>query len=413
VITLEEKRVGTYYKRKFQIRCSYDQESVRTVYHLHYVEWPDHGVPLITSGLFYMLREMNDCCKEGSGGPPIVHCSAGVGRTGTFLQLEHLTRMNTDHLSIQQNVEHMRRQRVHMVQSVDQYVLLYKLTTEHHLLKKTDQTLDKLSQHLELISLDQKEMNKEFDLSTLISPQQHRLSIIRDHPEIKMYHHSKINFCKSMIGGEEVPYNGSFVEVYGLDQKVMVLNDPHNFANDDFWLTCVANNVEVLLTIGEDKHTKLIPEDAGKSLILAPMCKLTLNNSEVKDHVTTNHLTLEQTAKQMKIKQVELREWPDEDNLYLLTDIMTSLEGHLKMAGNKTLAIHSRTGDHLSCMFVAIWNLKKRLDVEGRFDVMRTCKDLHDMKKNALPSSEYYQKLYSFLRSYLMATDNGYRTSNS
>ena len=44
----------------------------------------------------------------------------------------------------------------------------------------------------------------------------------------------------------------------------------------------------------------------------------------------------------MNIKQVELREWPDEDNLYLLTDIMTSLEGHLKMAGNKTLAIHSR-----------------------------------------------------------------------
>ena len=44
-----------------------------------------------------------------------------------------------------------------------------------------------------------------------------------------------------------------FNQVYGLDQKVIVLNDPHNFANDDFWLTCVANNVEVLLTIGEDK----------------------------------------------------------------------------------------------------------------------------------------------------------------
>ena len=44
--------------------------------------------------------------------------SAGVGRTGTFLQLENLTRMNTDHSAIQQNVEHMRRQRVHMVQSV-------------------------------------------------------------------------------------------------------------------------------------------------------------------------------------------------------------------------------------------------------------------------------------------------------
>ena len=46
-----------------------------------------------------------------------------------------------------------------------------------------------------------------------------------------------------------------------------------------------------------------------------------------------------------------------------------------------------RAGDHLSCIFVAIWNLKKRLDAEGRFDVMRTCKDLHDMKKNAFTSN--------------------------
>ena len=51
-----------------------------------------------------------------------------------------------------------------------------------------------------------------------------------------------------------------------------------------------------------NQHTKLLPEEAEKSLILAPMCKLTLNNSEVKDHVTTNDLTLEQTANQVDFK---------------------------------------------------------------------------------------------------------------
>lgn len=64
----------------------------RIVYHFLYKQWPDFGVPDISDldsflALMRMSREYN---REDN--PRIVHCSAGVGRSGTFIALEHLMR---------------------------------------------------------------------------------------------------------------------------------------------------------------------------------------------------------------------------------------------------------------------------------------------------------------------------------
>ena len=66
-------------------------EQEKTVHHFHFLAWPDYGVPLgadreALSALFRQTREHSG----GWGNPRIVHCSAGVGRSGTFMALEHL-----------------------------------------------------------------------------------------------------------------------------------------------------------------------------------------------------------------------------------------------------------------------------------------------------------------------------------
>lgn len=64
--------------------------------HFQYISWPDYGVPKaselldfinkVREGQENMLRELEDTWAGHSRGPPIVvHCSAGIGRTGTFL----------------------------------------------------------------------------------------------------------------------------------------------------------------------------------------------------------------------------------------------------------------------------------------------------------------------------------------
>jgi len=68
---------------EFSIRLKLDPNNVRNLFHLHYEGWPDFGVPDETSSIRELVNTMN---RTRIGNSPIlVHCSAGIGRTGTFL----------------------------------------------------------------------------------------------------------------------------------------------------------------------------------------------------------------------------------------------------------------------------------------------------------------------------------------
>ena len=64
-------------------------EDKRTIYHYHFQVWPDHGVPTDPGCVLNFLYDVNVCYKEFSHpGAIVVHCSAGIGRTGTFIVID-------------------------------------------------------------------------------------------------------------------------------------------------------------------------------------------------------------------------------------------------------------------------------------------------------------------------------------
>ncbi len=101
----------------------YNSDEKRTITQLHYLGWPDHGVPDSPKDLFQLL-DMLDASE-----PAIVHCSAGVGRTGTLITIDTLRQCKPevweDGDVIFDIVSHYRRQRTLMVQSFEQYYFLY------------------------------------------------------------------------------------------------------------------------------------------------------------------------------------------------------------------------------------------------------------------------------------------------
>ena len=82
------------------IICSYGcafvvQGTEREIYHFHFKSWPDHGVPQDPGAVLGFLSDVNTrqdkLVKEMMNpGPIIVHCSAGIGRTGTFIVIDIL-----------------------------------------------------------------------------------------------------------------------------------------------------------------------------------------------------------------------------------------------------------------------------------------------------------------------------------
>ncbi|XP_068097358.1 receptor-type tyrosine-protein phosphatase H isoform X2 [Hyperolius riggenbachi] len=105
------------------------QQGVKYVRHFHFTAWPDHGVPESTSSITQfrnLVREYMDARR--STGPTIVHCSAGVGRTGTLIALDYLIQQmeKEQRVGIYGFVEKMRLNRNLMVQTEAQYIFLNK-----------------------------------------------------------------------------------------------------------------------------------------------------------------------------------------------------------------------------------------------------------------------------------------------
>ncbi|XP_051818434.1 receptor-type tyrosine-protein phosphatase beta [Antechinus flavipes] len=125
---LSESVLSEWTIREFKI-CSEEQlDSNRLIRHFHYTVWPDHGVPETTQSLIQFVRTVRDYINRTPGtGPTIVHCSAGVGRTGTFIALDRILQQldSKDSVDIYGSVHDLRLHRVHMVQTECQYVYLH------------------------------------------------------------------------------------------------------------------------------------------------------------------------------------------------------------------------------------------------------------------------------------------------
>jgi tyrosine-protein phosphatase non-receptor type 11 len=115
---------------------SLDHESERQLFQYHFTAWPDHGVPSDPGCVLDFLHEVNKRQQSlPEAGPVVVHCSAGIGRTGTFIVVDMLVeqigrRGLACEIDIQRTVQMVRAQRSGMVQTEAQYKFVY-LAVQH------------------------------------------------------------------------------------------------------------------------------------------------------------------------------------------------------------------------------------------------------------------------------------------
>ncbi len=86
----------------------------------HFTSWPDHGVPKFATSLLSFIRRVQKGHNKDLDVPLLVHCSAGVGRTGTFITLDAmLERIRSEEsVNVYEFVKNMRKRRVLMVQTM-------------------------------------------------------------------------------------------------------------------------------------------------------------------------------------------------------------------------------------------------------------------------------------------------------
>ncbi|XP_015255525.1 PREDICTED: receptor-type tyrosine-protein phosphatase H-like, partial [Cyprinodon variegatus] len=149
VTGVSELKQPKWTQREFRLK--HRSSSVETtVKHFHFTVWPDRGVPQSTEALIRFRGIIRwHIEKDRSEGPTVVHCSDGVGRTGTFIALDVLLQqvVREQAVNIKAFLHKMREHRPHMVQTESQYVFLHQcildslqphVTQEEHIYENDD-----------------------------------------------------------------------------------------------------------------------------------------------------------------------------------------------------------------------------------------------------------------------------------
>ncbi|XP_031421917.1 tyrosine-protein phosphatase non-receptor type 22 isoform X2 [Clupea harengus] len=137
VTCVSEEDKGDYVTRVLNVTY---QSTIRTIRQLHYMNWPDHGVPDSIPPILELLQEMRGY-QEQDNIPICIHCSAGCGRTGALCAIDYTWNLLKrqcipENFSIFDLVQDMRTQRPSVVQTKEQYALVYRAVRflfEHHL----------------------------------------------------------------------------------------------------------------------------------------------------------------------------------------------------------------------------------------------------------------------------------------
>lgn len=130
-VTIKSKEVLELYDRT-ELTVVHDKYGLKEkVIHYYFKKWPDHGVPEDPMHLIMFVKKVK-AEKRPSYSPIVVHCSAGVGRTGTFIGLDLIMQRlkSESKINIFETVKKLRFQRMKMVQTQQQYTFLYACTYE-------------------------------------------------------------------------------------------------------------------------------------------------------------------------------------------------------------------------------------------------------------------------------------------
>ncbi|KAM4580179.1 tyrosine-protein phosphatase non-receptor type 2a [Odontesthes bonariensis] len=140
---LSEEDQSHYTIRRLELQNTKTRES-REIYHFHYTTWPDFGVPESPASFLNFLFKVRESGSLGTEhGPSVVHCSAGIGRSGTFALVDTCLvlmdrRKSPSSVDIQSVLLGMREYRMGLIQTPNQLRFSYMAVIEGAKLILTD-----------------------------------------------------------------------------------------------------------------------------------------------------------------------------------------------------------------------------------------------------------------------------------
>ncbi|XP_026061913.1 receptor-type tyrosine-protein phosphatase F isoform X14 [Carassius auratus] len=428
VTMLDAVELATYSVRTFALYKNGSSEK-REVRQFQFMAWPDHGVPEYPTPILAFLRRVK-ACNPPDAGPMVVHCSAGVGRTGCFIDIDAmLERMKHEKtVDIYGHVTCMRAQRNYMVQTEDQYIFIHEALLEAATCGNTEVPARNLYAHIQKLTQPppgETVTAMELEFKRLANSKAHTSRFISANLPCNKFKNRLVNImpfestrvCLQPIRGVEGSdyINASCIDGYRQQKAYIATQGPLAETTEDFWRMLWEHNstIVVMLTklreMGREKCHQYWPAERSaryQYFVVDPMAEYNMPQYILREFKVTDA----RDGQSRTIRQFQFTDWPEQG-------VPKTGEGFIDFIGqvHKTkeqfgqdgpITVHCSAGVGRTGVFITLSIVLERMRYEGVVDLFQTVKTLRTQRPAMVQTEDQYQLCYRAALEYLGSFDH-------
>ncbi|XP_076464799.1 receptor-type tyrosine-protein phosphatase alpha-like [Babylonia areolata] len=394
-------------------------EEKRQVKQYHYVKWMDHHVPT-TTPLVDFWRYIRARAPRTSTAPPLlVHCSAGVGRTGTYIALDILMDQSEgeEEISVYGTVSNLRNYRCYMVQNKDQYQFLHEAVLEAYMSgdsRLDTSSFDRVFPSVIRHDLPQPRVDAEFErlcqMRTCLTAPSHteasqEVNQHKNRNPDALPDDNHLVYITEHAKGRNQYINAVYMPTFLSERGSILTQLPLADTVIDLWRLVDSWNVSTIVSLGQVAGQQVMcrywpslekPIRTGAYTISLKTINLLGENLK--------HYVMDMTKKNesREVRVLHYEAWTG-DTATSVPDLITLLDilhtSH-KESFKEPIIVQCFDGVAKSGALCALWDVISRMTCDGDVDVYLAARHVHTVRPEAITSVEQYRFLYEVVQQY-------------
>nr|XP_034321119.1 receptor-type tyrosine-protein phosphatase epsilon-like isoform X2 [Crassostrea gigas] len=408
-----EKHYACYVIRQMEVHHK-SKAASRVVTQMHYTHWPDHGVPDPLDLVTFYRHVARVIDKQKDHGLLLVHCSAGIGRTGTFIALDSMYHCGRTHGSFNpvDFVKTMRKDRMSMIQNVDQYVFLHfalkacfmwedrtksKCTFTEEQINHKAAVLKMAQEFNELISI--KQSYSEADKSAGVSHKELNYT-----PSVLPVDKYKVGLT-SYVDGRSEYYNAVFLRSFCENQALIAAQYPLEGQALDFLRLLTDHESNVLVSISPLKDIRSTKEwfPAAAPLTVSTYTVSLIKSEFITPSIRRSDIQIRYDESEAHLVQVyELTTWKFNDtiprDLQMSMDVISHVNtGRVEKEIVSPITIVSKDGAVGCGVFCAVYNAVQQIQQDAEVDMFTIVRQLQVRRPEMISTVEEYHACHKII----------------